>query len=790
MMKKDIFLVLTLVVITLLFGACDRLELSNEELDVPDLFSQILDKETEKAEVMDVSFSPDYKSFTLTTDIIHDIGPYELSDSSNVRVEVEETIDGIREARFSTPRLVKIKNIEAECLEEHDIRMLALVDLSLPQEDLNRIREQVREMKSTFKYGNFFIAFMDGPDVSNTMAATDYVTETHFKHSTCNYSYLYRSILRKKNEMLQREGYWQDAEKLVMVIFSDGKVYNDVDDEPIDPDHYIYQERLTKKDDISSDTSFLAYFATFYHDDSHEDVSDGWISVNSSDNLLRLFCRNNGGAFIDEFQWESFKDNMFSTLQVVTPDYIFYFENPDYKVYRGDDKKLTLKFYDHSNDSLIFSVSTNVVKGECFNPIIVRGHGFIYVVLQGLFLGAILLLFLYLVLQVIVPFIKYRIFRHRYVIPYTGSNMCFDNKVVEESCYLCKAPFEVGDNLVVKCEHTMHESCWDENEYHCPEHGDRCKHGSHYYNKANIFDPRNAPFYLKWLLVALAASTLAWLCFVSYVHLGIDSPFYRIAHSSVTQIPAFGFSMGFFLTLGFSFLTVRPGKSVRLILRNLGRAMLAAIGSYLAFLLVDLVIYLFDIHRFTTLLNWIPWTLSGFTIAWCSTYNTHIVHKKLMLLIGVLLGFLSMYAWTLLFSYMELDFRTLLMLSFIIFGVGLAACIASIAPRSERYFLKVQGATKGMDIALYKWFRNQPDRIVTIGKSVDCSLQLSWDLQSDIAPIQSEIRFIRRTPYLIPLEQGVFVNGKPVRENKKIRLYHGKSFSIGKTTFTYIEKDR
>ena len=162
---------------------------------------------------------------------------------------------------------------------------------------------------------------------------------------------------------------------------------------------------------------------------------------------------------------------------------------------------------------------------------------------------------------------------------------------------------------------------------------------------------------------------------------------------------------------------------------------------------------------------------------------------KLSAVQSVLLGFLSMYIWTLLFSHMELDFRVVLLFSFIIYGTGLAACIATVAPKSERYFLKVQGATKGMDIALYKWFRNNPNRIVTIGKSVDCSLQLSWDIQSDVAPIQAEIRLLKHVPYLYALEPGVFISGKPLRTNKRKRLYHGSTFIIGQTTFTYIEKD-
>ena len=139
---------------------------------------------------------------------------------------------------------------------------------------------------------------------------------------------------------------------------------------------------------------------------------------------------------------------------------------------------------------------------------------------------------------------------------------------------------------------------------------------------------------------------------------------------------------------------------------------------------------------------------------------------------------------------MELDYRVSLLYSFIIYAVGLAACIATVAPRSERYFLKVEGAAKGMDIALYKWFRNQSERVVTIGKSVDCTLQLSWDIQGDVAPVHADIRMSHNTPYLSAIEPGILVNGKPLEVGDRVRLHHGKSFTIGMTTFTYIEKDR
>lgn len=81
------------------------------------------------------------------------------------------------------------------------------------------------------------------------------------------------------------------------------------------------------------------------------------------------------------------------------------------------------------------------------------------------------------------------------------------------------------------------------------------------------------------------------------------------------------------------------------------------------------------------------------------------------------------------------------------------------------------------------------NRRVTIGKSVDCNLQMTWDINSNIAPVQAEIVSERGNIYLIAMEEGVCREDKPIVTDKKIRLYHRDKFKIGQTLFTYIEHD-
>ena len=119
----------------------------------------------------------------------------------------------------------------------------------------------------------------------------------------------------------------------------------------------------------------------------------------------------------------------------------------------------------------------------------------------------------------------------------------------------------------------------------------------------------------------------------------------------------------------------------------------------------------------------------------------------------------------------------------------LAVCIAFEAPKSEHYFLQASGAIKPIEIALYKWLRSNPSAVITMGQSVDCSIHLSWDISSNVAPVHAELFLRRSTLYIKALEKGVILNGKELEAGDSDSLSHGSHFIIGNTTFTYVEKD-
>jgi hypothetical protein len=289
---------------------------------------------------------------------------------------------------------------------------------------------------------------------------------------------------------------------------------------------------------------------------------------------------------------------------------------------------------------------------------------------------------------------------------------------------------------------------------------------------------------MKWIIMAVAAAWLAWANF-TFSQTSFAYGMYRIHH----PLPVFGFTMAFFLTAGIYCLANRLTYRWRLVVDIVMRAIVAAVLSSMAFYLTDVINNITDHQLVDILTAWVPWTLSGFFIAICATYGTKVRLRKSLILPGIAFGIIAVYVWWLFFD-VDIDYRVLLLLSFIVYAVGLSVSIATVTPRSERFFLKVQGAVKPMDIAIYKWFRNAPDHVVTIGKSVDCNLQLSWDIMGDVAPVHAEVRKQQDVLYLVALEDGVYTSGRPLAVGKRLWLYHGTSFTIGNTTFTYVEKDQ
>ena len=791
---------------SLLVTSCDE--------QVPPDIDDILTTDDQQAEnagdalqITNIEFSDDYKVMELSSRLLHDVGGQDLTDSTKVEAKVEQHIKRLinQLGKEKQPVLTKVANSSRDLFKKLDIKLIVLVDLSLPQQQVDAERKAVKEIRALFGEQSLFIAFMQDDDVSETYEATDYIIDNYFVHQDPSTIYLYRSVLTKLSELEDRNTTIGKAARKVMVILSGGKTY--AGDQPVDPMHFELQQLLNNK--AKDDNGLLqAYYANFAAGVSGGEEELIGLSDNAGgNNVLQYFCKALGGLYQPTFNWQEMEEDILKDYHIDLSNYKITVEQPDRKVFRGDLHVLEISFYDKQSGDLIAKGQTEFSLGSVYIPVIVRDGSMFEFVITGILFTLCLLLLVWLILQFLEPYIRYRIFKRKYVITYTGNQMSYQGQPVSESCYLCKSPFIQGDEIVVKCKHTMHQECWDDNEYHCPEHGRHCKEGSHYYNQHHLLDSQNAPFYMKWALVGIVAGFTAWCVFVSHDH-PLSSSF--IEHmrsmlnrdpgtdgsgafgygSGLSDLPAFGQAVGFLLTFFLSNFTVRHRQWYYRFGEIILRGLIAAVVGCLLCMLGSFISILLHFDYSTFLTEWIPWALLSGFIMISVTVKTRTPIRRSFVIASCLIAVLSMFMWAFVYYNSLLDYRLSLLIGFIIYSVAIALCIAYVSPRSERFFLHIEGAVKEMDIALYKWYKVSPSQVITLGKSVDCDIQLSWDVNGCVAPVHAEIRRRRQSLRLKALEEGVTMrDGKPLPVGKEVWLYHGRAFTIGHTTFTYIEKD-
>ena len=770
--------------------------------------------------ILGVSFSKDYKNIYVKvhrTDSAMDMDL--LTDSASLRYVIKEyQHNGSRMEQShiqNQPWLTDIKNIRQEELKKEHINLLFLVDLSMNQEEITYEQTCLERMRQWFATGNLYVAFISDKGVSQTLPLTDYVLQNYFKPtSNDNKKLLYRSILCKLSEIngvpdstyfpkVAQDEHWKSLKdnQKGLVILSNANVYN-FNNNPIDQAHYSLQETLNSIHYKNGPHIYYVDCVRHMSDDYTITEDDEAVAV--MDNL----CKNTQGSFFKENRnSDTWLWAIISAFRLVRADYEFILTNPDNKIYNGKTTDLVIEVY--NGKTLIACANTRYCVGNFYKPIVVNGVSIPQLILQGIIITIVLSLLIYLLMQIIIPFLGYLYFRHEYIISYRDKNMIYNGEPVAQSCYYCKSEFEEGDDIVVKCKHTMHLDCWRENDYKCPEYGRNCQHGSHYYNENNPFDYKNRPFYTNWMFMGILAALIGWVAFIlgngirpNELILKVVMFFHNLSHGELTAqdildkyaqdfhiLPFLGFVINMTLTFGMSWLCERGNFYGNKIIISLLKALVAGAVGYLTFFLESMVYIILNMTSTNIILDWIPWLLNGFVIAYATAYATRIKINKKLLVIMMASAFFLMYLTTLLMTYMQLDTRDIMLINYIIYCIAIAISVSVDTPHSERFYLKVQGAIKEMDIALYKWMRTSPDYVVTIGKSVDCSLQMTWDLSGEIAPVHALISYSNHELILTALEEGITADGKPLEIDETFRLYHGRTFTIGNTIFTYIEKD-
>lgn len=741
-----------------------------------------------------ILFSQDYKTISVKLKMPEELANHSLTDSTKIRIATEESSPSCLNDRSNLqPVLTRITNIRKQELADKKYSLLLLVDLTLSAEEIAEERKAIEQIRSWFPPSSLHIAFLKSNGVTEDYLASDYVMNTYFRKSGSR-KFLYRSILAKMDDL--RNWTSLSREQKALVVFSNGDVYNK--DFPIDPQHFELQKELLQ-------TSTSSGYSSVYYVNSGTYYGEG--EGNEAQSIMQHVCERTNGLCQSAFNWNSMLSALLDNMKMDYADYQLDFTNPDHKTYSGKATQLNITIYEKGE--LLGTACAHYKIGSIYTPVIINGLSDMQIALIGILTVLFILAITYLVTQILVPYVSYQLFKRRYITHYTTKGMVFNGIQVDQSCYYCKAPFEEGDEIVAKCKHVMHKSCWEENEYKCPEYGRKCKEGSHYYNSTNLFDCRNAPYLKPWIIAGIIAALLGWL-----LYLGADDRpsnvilnkfmlsihglkegtaaaqnYYDNYAESLKYLPIFGLCQNIFLSFAISYLSLQTHPITQKLKIASLKALSSGILGYLAFMLACFLSIILNLKDGSIIIDCIPWVLNSIIIAYVSTFGTRIRLSRKLIGISIVVGLVVMYMWIYFVFYDKLDYRGQILLCFIIYSVAIAVCVAAKAPRTERYFLHVEGALKPMDIALYKWLRTSPDFTVTIGKSVDCHLQMTWDFASNIPPVQATIFIRRGNIYMQAQEEGVEMDGKPLSTDSKVRLYHGRKFTIGKTTFTFEEKD-
>ncbi len=745
----------------------------------------------------------------------------------NVRIK-EIGFDSIYSPKFIESRYLKDKNIIG------DISILVLIDVSasIDQEAIKKQKEAIIQLKELLPNNRIYFSLMDAsltPSVEFSVAELNYSLDKASEREHTE-KHLYEAILAKIYELSGQEThkYYQDVEynkdlkdtasPKMLFVLTNGKVRNG--DEFIGDGEFFKQKieltsTIREKIDKKEIPNIPIHCIYFGESDKIEDIAD------EMEIICNMGTQNEmKGKFHRAFSVDSIQNIIFKTIDDISADYRLVLLNPAGKTYRGDPSTLQIeinkgkmqafgeKEYTYCTPLSPCYVPERSESGKQNTQSVWKTIGL------GLLFGGLFILIVYGILQILIPYINYRIFKKKYVISYRkGHGDESGNELVDERCYFDKKKFENGDIIVTKCKHVVHLECWEENRNRCPEYGSKnCNTGIHYYNKKQLTDPRNGSYYLPWIIFGMGGGILSWV-FFKIIYSGslfsglisfLAKIFYPIANNVLpdkgidpniisqfqSKIPTFlltGIVLGIFLTFMFSYYIEFRKKTIKVIVNLLIRSLISGLLGFVAFLLGSIIIIISGKSSNCIWLDWIPWLFFASIMAISVSFRTEIKFKNALIggIISVLFSFIVLYLST--FAQELIG-----MFSYMFYAAGLGAAIAVVHFISQKFFLHTEGPMKDREIAIYKWMNVTGGfNKVTIGKSIDCVIQINWDEKGDIADKQVELYLENDRPYCRAIDEGTSLsNGRTLKVGEVINLTHGTSFIIGNTKFTYVEKDK
>jgi len=696
-----------------------------------------------------------------------------------------------------------------------DITISLLIDRSgsIDEQEMAKIKAAVKAFVNNVPEGCLYFSWFND-DISKSIPLTQLnFDEANFQTSNKNtalFNAIYTKLLEFDNTAVlpnlafenelerNKEIAARNSVNNYLIVLTDG--VNDVENIPKYRDPGMEEIMLP---------SLLSALEKYKNKVKVYTLGFGENSNDFNENELKRICAASGnpnGYFLAK------PDSILQLLKIrltdeISPDYELKLKNPKGKTYQGNLRNLTIEIVSNDQKSPRAVGSIPYAMGSTAHQLTVGKENVWGIILIGLITGIAFLLVVMIIIQLIIPLIRNKIFNIKYVKKYKPS----ENEIRKE-CPYCGDPLNPGDQIVVKCKHIVHKVCWSDFGHVCPEYGQNCNEGKQdYFDITDPFSRKNKIYYLKWVMFGLISGFLTWIFYLLVKDTGFlegiarktvhlirpnisDSSIIELFTDKISSILLIGLLMGLFLTLFFGYIEEFRRKNFDILLRIIIRGVIGSIVGFIAFFLGSIVLILLHQPYTSYYFDWIPWIIFGASLGFVLSVKSTILWKH-----GVVGGLISIvFAFLVLFLMVrDLGYYALL-IGFMVYGAGLGLSIATVRSTAEQYFLKIiEGKKHEETIPVHKWMSfHGGHNEVYIGSGFSCEIQMNWEKNNpEIADrhLKMYINTSRNLPVIVSLEKDkttTYNSRIEMEPGKEYDLLSGNTIKIGNTMFQYVEKEK
>lgn len=611
---------------------------------------------------------------------------------------------------------------------------------------------------------------------------------------------LHYCIINKMEELKTYGG-----EQKMLIILSDGE--HDIN-KPGNQDP-AYKNGIRKPN--TPDDVFNNVSRDNYADISLITIGFGSMGQNALNFLKKTAdkSKNSNSQYMNTINPEKLEEMFGEITETVKAGFILlYCPSPNDKKYSGGLRTVSVEFPD-----LGLKTEFNYSKGSSFDFVELEDcncpsptEKFDDIIIEpctrsnisyGILMGLALLILIFIVLVILFPAIQRSVFKSKHVKKFRP----VEN--VTETCPYCRFEFIDGEEIVQKCEHKMHLSCWESNNNQCTEYPLRCKDGHQpKFNLDDIVKQKGSGAYMAWLFMGALGAMFAFIlkhlfigsnpdCNEGYAKLitglldtlSIDPDLLGNFYSNTF----IGIALGFFLTLSFALIEEFKRKiNAQAIGKVLIRALIGAVAGFIIMLIASLVgtpISEALSSGYPTQL--ISWVLFGTLLGASLSIGTTMQFKNCLIggIIASIIGFHVYY-----FVY-EIFKETAALVSWMLFGAILGFVVSMVVSMLEKFKLTVEnGDNAGKDFPISKWL--QSGLKVYVGSENTNNVVIDWE--KEVAGRQARMEFdqVSETVVVINLEETppLMLNNRSMAVDKPYKLSEGDILTFGLTNLKYTEQ--